>query len=53
MHRDSLNLSCSGMWLRGMVGNCVAAAPATFVKMIHFLLCAWMKEWVPGHPVCK
>ena len=36
-----------------VVGNCVAAAPATCVKMAHFLLCAWMKEQVPGHPVCS
>lgn len=42
-----------GMWLRGMVGNCGAAALAACVKMIRFLRCAWMKEQVPGHPICK
>lgn len=40
MSGDDLNLSCSGMWVRRMVGNRVAAASAVCVKMVLFI-CAW------------
>lgn len=47
-----LDLSCPGVKLRGVIGKCVATAPAAWAKMVS-LLGIWMIEQVLGLSVCK